>query len=88
MARSYRCPLCGSTLTKGRYDRVTKLDAARAEELHEAHLRIQQAKQQAKDARKVGEEKGRQFEKRRSERLVQGLEMKLTIANDRIAQLK
>jgi hypothetical protein len=80
--------LCGSTLTKGRYDRVTKLDAARAQELHEAHLRIQQAKQQAKDARKAGEEKGRQFEKRRSERLVQGLEMKLTIANDRIAQLK
>ena len=88
MARSYRCPLCNSPLSKIRYDRVTKLDAARAQELHEAHLRIQQAKQEAKDARKAGEVNGRQFEKKRSERLVEGLEKKLTIANERIAQLR
>lgn len=87
MARAFRCPLCGSSLTKNRYDRVTKLDAARAQELYEAHVRIQRAKQDAKEARRLGEDKGRLFEKKRSERLVQGLEKKLTIANERIVQL-
>jgi hypothetical protein len=95
MARINLCPLCGSPLTKAKFDRVTRIDAARAKELHQAHQRqvdlqkaLKQAKSDKKRERKVGEQKGREFEKKRSERLVRGLEKKLVLANDRIRQLQ
>jgi hypothetical protein len=95
MASSHRCPLCGSHLTEAQFERVTKLDAARAAKLHAAHSReqklaseLKRAKLAQKDARKSGEQKGRAFEKARSERLVKGVEKKLTLANERIRQLE
>lgn len=88
MERTRRCPLCGSKLSLEHYERVTRLDAARAKELHAAHLAARSAKRDAKEARRVGEAKGRDFEKRRGERLVSGLQQKLATATERIAQLQ
>lgn len=95
MAHSYRCPLCGSSLPRDKFERVTHIQAERERLLQQARTRetelrtkVQQAQKQARDARKDGLLAGRDAEKRRSERLVQGVQKKLTLANERIRQLE
>ena len=92
--KSLSCPLCGSPLSKATYDRVTNLDAERVKALREAHRREEKlardlkcARTERDAARDAGIRAGRDTERKRSERLVQGLEQKLALANERIRQL-
>ena len=91
MATTYRCPLCGSSLTKAKFEQVTNIQAERAKALHEAHRREEALRRQVGAMRrqvKRAKEEGKAEEKRRSGRLVQGLQKKLNVAQDRIRQLE
>ena len=91
----YRCPLCKSVITKAQFERVTHVEEVRKKEIHEAHKRetelrrkVREAKRRERDAKQAGRHEGKEAEKRRSERLVMGLEKKLATANERIRQLR
>ncbi len=95
MPHSYRCPLCGCSLPKSKFERVTHSHAERERLLDNARKResdlrakVNQAKNDARDAKAAGVQAGRDAEKRRSERLVRGVQNRLHVANERIRQLE
>jgi len=55
MARTDPCQLCGSSLSKEKFDRVTRIDAARARELHKSHQRQSELQRALKQTRQEPE---------------------------------
>lgn len=86
--KTYRCPVCGKSLTKQEYEKALKIQEAK--EKHLQHLQAELKKAQTELAKKVEavRKAAQQKEKRRAERLMAGWKTKVRKLEERIRQLE
>lgn len=85
---TYRCPVCGKSLTKKEYEKSLGILKAREQHLHFEAAKFQKKLQESEQKRKAAKQEGVQLGLQRNRRVLQGKDRYIEKLKDAIRQLK